>query len=174
MKPLVILLVISCGIFSRLIPHLPNFSPEIVFALYLGMKNDRPLIGSITILLMAIMSDILLSIHHPTWPAFGQWTLFTYSALLVIGWIGNAQRSSGYAMTFSISAFGATLGYWIWTNLGVWLMGNMYPHTGSGLMACYTLALPFLSTAIAASIAWCSIIMVGEKYTHNRQLRGIA
>lgn len=171
-SPLLTGLIISCGIFSRLIPHLPNFSPEIVFALYLGMKNDRPLIGFATIFLMAIASDILLSISHP-WPAFGNWTLFTYSGLLIIGWVGAMQKSSCYGMKFMLSALGATLGYWIWTNLGAWLMSTMYPHTLPGFITCYTLALPFLSTAIAASIAWCAIIMVCERVVFNRSLIGV-
>lgn len=156
------LLIITCGILSRLIPHLPNFSPEIVFALYLGTKHSKTS-AYMNILLMAVISDLLLSWGH-AWPAFGDWTIFTYSALLIIGWIGEHEKLQKYDKKFIITAFAVTLAYWIWTNLGVWLMSNSYSHSLPGLIQCYEMALPFLSTSLAAGGIWCAIILVCEHY----------
>lgn len=147
--------IICFGILTRLISHLPNFSPEIVFALYLGMKNTT-ISASIYIILMAVISDFLLGF------GFGSWAIFTYSALLAIGGVGVYIKNKEFGQIFIASTVGVTLAYWIWTNLGSWLFTNMYAHTLDGFMTCYTLALPFLSNALVASFAWCAIIAVCE------------
>ena len=150
------LLIICFGILTRLIPHLPNFSPEIVFALYLGMKYSKAL-ALLMILLIAAISDLLLG-----W-GFGSWALFTYSALLTIGWIGMCSKNH-YGKKFIINAGGVTVAYWLWTNFGVWLIENIYPHTLTGFIACYSMALPFLTNSLMASIAWSIIIILCENY----------
>ncbi len=170
MKPLVIILIITCSIFSRLVPHLPNFSPEIVFTLYLGMKSNK-ILAYLNIFLMAAISDILLSLTHP-WPAFGDWTLFTYSALFIIGTVGLIIKNKGYGIVFVNMTGGSALFYWIWTNAGTWLTSGMYSHTLSGLIDCYVLALPFLATSVAASIIWCAAIIACEFYVPTTILKG--
>ena len=155
--------IICFGIFTRLIPHFPNFSSEIVFALYLGMKSPKQLI-CLTIFLMAMISDLLIGWQHPEFSSFGDWTLFTYSALLVIGGTGLFIRKKGFGVVFMRTSCAITVAYWIWTNFGTWLMAGLYPHTSTGFFMCYTLALPFLANSLAASIAWCVIIMLCENY----------
>ncbi|MES2205137.1 MAG: DUF6580 family putative transport protein [Pseudomonadota bacterium] len=149
--------IISFGILTRLIPHLPNFSPEIIFALYLGMKNT-PLRASAFIILMAVISDLLLGF------GIGSWALLTYSALLITGGVGFWIRKKGFSATFMGTSCAVTLGYWIWTNFGTWFITALYPHNAAGLVKCYTLALPFLANSLAASFAWCAIIVVCENY----------
>lgn len=162
MKPLITLLIMACGIFSRLIPHLPNFSPEIVFALYLGTKNSK-IMTLLTILVMATLSDVLLSWQH-AWAAFGKWTFFTYSALLIIGMVGRVIKKYGYGNPFFMMGGVSTLFYWLWTNFGTWLISDLYPHTLSGFLECYIFGLPFLGMSVTASILWCAIIVVSERY----------
>lgn len=156
-------LIIGFGILTRLIPHLPNFSPEIVFAVYLGMRSPKVLMY-FNILLMAVVSDALIGWQRPHFPSFGSWTFFTYSALLIIGWSGARIRTKSLKRTFVITTCLATLGYWLWTNLGVWLVADFYPHTPAGFVACYTLALPFLANSLTASMSWYVIIMLCEYY----------
>ncbi len=158
------LFIVIFSIAIRLIPHLPNFSPEIIFALYLGMKNTKIHAG-LYILLMAILSDLLLGF------SLGSWVIFTYSALLAIGAVGFYIKKKGFGGVFMASAGGGvTLAYWFWTNLGSWLFTTMYTHTLDGFIACYTLALPFLGSALAASFAWCAIIAVCEIYVAKKNV----
>lgn len=157
------LFIISFGILTRLIPHLPNFSPEIVFALYLGVKSPKSFI-CLYIFLMSVISDLLIGWQYPEFSSFGNWTLFTYSALLTIGGIGLFVSKRGFGFVFMGASGTVTAAYWLWTNFGTWLMAGLYPHTTTGLITCYTLALPFLANSIAASFTWCAIIMFCENY----------
>lgn len=155
--------IISFGILTRLIPHWPNFSPEIVFALYLGMKNTA-LRTSAYILSMAVISDLFLGF------GIGSWAIFTYSALLVISGVGVYIKEKGFGVGFMVSAASVTFAYWMWTNFGTWLLSPLYPHTPAGFVACYTLALPFLGNALAASFAWCAIITLCETYLPKKSM----
>jgi hypothetical protein len=38
------------------------------------------------------------------------------------------------------------------TNFGVWMSGSLYPLTVDGLVACYTMALPFLWKSLAGDL----------------------
>ncbi len=163
-------LIICAGILTKIIPHFPNFSPEIVFALYLGIRSSKGL-AWMYILLMAIVSDILFGWQNPAYSSFGNWTIFTYSALLAIGWIGTTIKKKVFGVAFMWVSCAATITYWLWTNFGVWLIAGIYPQTLTGFVACYTLALPFLANSLAASFAWCAIIVACKYYIPKNKLK---
>lgn len=155
-------LIISCGILSRLIPHLPNFSPEIVFALYLGIKIPQRA-ACLSVLSMAIISDLLISWQVVKFSFFGTWSLFTYSALLLIAGWGIRIKHKGLGALFVGIASMSTFFYWLWTNFGTWLMTDLYPHSLAGIWMCYELALPFLTNSLAASLIWGITIVLCER-----------
>lgn len=49
---------------------------------------------------------------------------------------------------------GANLFFYLWTNLGVWLLDTwgMYPKTFPGLLQCYYMALPFLKMQLLSTL----------------------
>ncbi len=152
--------LVIVGIITRIIPHAPNFTPEIVFALYLGIQYTR-LRALLFILLMAIISDVIIG-WNSNYPVFGLWTFFTYSALMVTGLCGVINILQRSKTAFLCAGLLSTIVFWLWTNLGVWLFAGMYAHTVSGFLQCYILALPFLNTALMGSLLWAIIIIAYE------------
>ena len=53
---------------------------------------------------------------------------------------------------------GASL-FFIITNFGVWSMGS-YGYTVEGLIACYTLAIPFFGNTITGTIIFSAVIEI--------------
>jgi hypothetical protein len=51
---------------------------------------------------------------------------------------------------------GSSVFFWLWTNFGIWLVGDgsPYPHTVEGLVTCYYAAVPFLGYSLAGDLAW--------------------
>ena len=47
-----------------------------------------------------------------------------------------------------------TTGFWVWTNLGVYLHSGLYIKTITGFIACYSAALPFLQKALIGDLFW--------------------
>ena len=54
------------------------------------------------------------------------------------------------------AALGA-LAFFVITNFGVWATG-MYGYTFDGLIACYTLAIPFFAYSLISTIIFSSLI----------------
>ncbi len=82
--------------------------------------------------------------------------IFTWSAWAIIGLLGLLLKRSTKNFRFSFKmtwlGIGASLIFFIWTNFGVWAMWNMYPHTWSGLIQCYVMALPFLKMNLLGNL----------------------
>ena len=143
---------ISLGIFvalaaSRFVPHPPNFTSLLALSFYI------PAILGVRFLPMLIISfiitDLIIGFHSVT--------LFTWGSILLIGlmskfFIANTKtRISGVLI-------GASL-FFIITNFGVWSMGS-YGYTVEGLIACYTLAIPFFGNTIAGTIIFSTAIEI--------------
>jgi hypothetical protein len=148
------LLVFCIG--SRLIPHLPNASPLSAMALLVG-AHYRFREGVAIIFIGTFLSDIALAGLYG-YPIIGTWSLFTYSGLLFFIIAGHYAN---YLTKMLVLLLSSTLGFWLWTNIGVWLFSTMYTKDISGLLACFTAAIPFLQTAIMANGLWLIALVLG-------------
>ena len=145
------------SIAGRLIPHPANMTPMISLALIAAAYCSR-LIGLLTIAIAVLISDLLLAVIMG-YPAFTLVSLFTYSGFITITFLGSL-RTSNSKKSLLISTVFATCGFWLWTNLGVWLTTSMYPMNSLGLAACYTAALPFLRNSLIGSLVWMVILAI--------------
>lgn len=159
-------LLLLFAILSRLVPHPDwlNFTAVGGALLYFGARRSwREMLAPLAAL---IATDHVLTVYayHYTfvWQAYVI-TWVWYAAAMVLGWILLRTRT-----TLLRVASGVVLGptsFFVVSNFAVWAAGNMYPHTGSGLMACYAAAIPFyrndlLSTAIVAGLAFGVPVLV--------------
>lgn len=149
--------LLGIGILSRLIPHIPN-STATMFCFFMLTQLLRPAATILTVLVMAVISDVLIS-YFFHYPAFGYWSFFTYT-----GWISVAvfsfvkpQLTLRNSLFF---IFGCSLVFWIWTNLGVWLLSDLYAKTWSGLIVCYVAAIPFLQNELFADLVYVAALTI--------------
>ena len=153
-------LLLVFAVLSRLIPHPDwlNFTAVGGALLYFGAR--RPWREMLAPLAALMATDYLLTVftyHYAfRWQAYVT-TWAWYLAVMALGWILLRART-----TFVRVAAGVVLGptsFFIVSNYAVWVAGDMYPRTMSGLVACYAAALPFyrndiISTAIVAGLAF--------------------
>ena len=141
---------ISIGIFlalaaSRFVPHPPNFTSLIALSFYvpalLGVKFLPALI------ICFIFTDLIIGLHEII--------LFTWGSIIVIGLISNRFiKNIFYRITGAV--IGALI-FYIITNFGVWSLGS-YGYSLTGLILCYTLALPFFGYTMISTIIFSVII----------------
>ena len=145
-------LKISIGIFialaaSRFIPHPPNFTSLIALTFYIpalfGIRYLPALILSFAI------TDLFIDIHALTF--------FTWGSVILISFLSKFFTSN-IASRISGVLIGACL-FFIITNFGVWSMGS-YEYTIEGLIACYTLAIPFFGNTIISTLVFSAIIEI--------------
>lgn len=150
-RTLVLLGLIAACVLSRLVPHPWNFSPIESVALFAGARfADRRLAIAVPIAAMAL-SDLVLGFHGGL-PV-------VYACIALMAWFGYGLRDAG---PWRIAAYGlASAGFFfVATNLQVWLASGMYPRTVEGLVACFTLALPFFQNQLAG-VAFYSTLLFG-------------
>ena len=140
---------ISLGIFaalaaSRFIPHPPNFTSLLALSFYvpaiLGIRFLPALVVSFFI------TDLIIGFHGVT--------LFTWGSIILIG-----LMSKFFLTNIKTRISGALIGalmFFIITNFGVWSLGS-YGYTIEGLIACYTLAIPFFGYTIISTIVFSGL-----------------
>ena len=142
-------LKVSTGIFlvlaaSRFIPHPPNFTSLLALSFYipaiLGVRFLPALIISFFI------TDLIIGFHGVA--------LFTWGSILLIGLMSKFFVSN-MKSRISGALLGASL-FFIITNFGVWSLGS-YGYTVEGLIACYTLAIPFFGYNLISTIIFSTV-----------------
>jgi len=51
--------------------------------------------------------------------------------------------------------------FYLVTNFAVWAWGALYPRTWSGLIACYTAAIPFFRNSLIGDITFVAVLFGG-------------
>ena len=131
---------------SRFIPHPPNFTSLIALSFYvpafLGIRYLPVLIVSFAI------TDFIIGYHTGT-----HWT---WGSVLLIGLMSRYFNNN-----FNWRLGGAFLGaciFFIVTNFGVWITGNMYQLNLTGLVEAYVMGLPFFGYNILSTLVFSIII----------------
>jgi hypothetical protein len=95
------------------------------------------------------------------------WTCYLLIALASSRWLRPASLLKGATLTLSASVF-----FYVVTNFGVWATSGMYAHTWSGLVSCYTLAIPFFrNTLLSDAIYTAALFGMYALATHKQKVR---
>ncbi len=143
-------LKISMGIFlvlaaSRFIPHPPNFTSLLALSFYVPTMLGLSYLP--VVIISFLITDLFIGFH--------QVTLFTWGSVLIIGL--TTKYFKNYFLSRLIGAQFGCLIFFILTNFGVWILGG-YEYSFSGLIACYTLAIPFYINSIIGCLLFSLII----------------
>lgn len=161
-------LLLLVAVLSRLLPHAGwmNFTAVGGALLYFGARRSwREMLAPLSALMATDYLLTVYSYHYAfTWQTYLP-TWGWYAMAMALGQILLKSRT-----TVARVGAGALLGptsFFIVSNYAVWVSGFAapYPHTLSGLAACYAAALPFyrndlISTAIVAGAAFGLPVLV--------------
>jgi hypothetical protein len=139
--------LIVVGILLRFAPHAPNFTPVAAIALFSGATLSRKKAFIVPLALM-LASDAVIGLHNVVF--------FTWGAFVLITLLGLGLQKRFSALKTVSFALISSLGFFIISNFGVWLMG-WYPHTLSGLLQCYIMALPFLRDFTVSTLIYSAV-----------------
>ena len=144
--------LMTLGILSRFIVHVPNFTPVIAIALFSGVYIPKRYSIILPIIMLAV-SDLFIGFHNTM--------LFTYGSVLLIScavrWLRQHKNfKNTVAMGFISSLF-----FFMITNFGVWLVGGLYPQTMPGLVDCFILAIPFCRNELISTFLYSALLFYG-------------
>src|ERR1039458_7324386 len=128
-RPLALSLTVL-GAVARLLPHPPNFAPVGGMSLYAG----APVRGGYSIA-----------------------TPFIYLSFMISVWIGRRLQATESPLRIGAACLVCSAQFFLISNFGTFV-GNMYPHTWSGLALCYTAAIPFFGRTLAGDLVYSGVL----------------
>ncbi len=144
------LFLLILGIASRLVIHVPNFTPVLALALFGGVYLS-PRRAVVMPLVLMMVSDLLIGGHNTIF--------FTWGSVALISLLGLLIRSrKNFRNIAGMSILSAIL-FFVVTNIGVWLM--MYPKTVIGLQMCFLAALPFFRDTLVSTLVYSFVLFGG-------------
>jgi hypothetical protein len=149
-RPLAVGLTVL-GAVARLLPHAPNFTPVGSMSLFGGARL-RSWQAYLLPLVLMVVTDPLVGGYSAATP-------FVYASFLISVWLGGRYlRSSENAVRIGAVCAVSSLQFFLITNFGTWLGTALYPHTASGLAACYVAAIPFYGRTLAGDLLYTAAL----------------
>lgn len=146
--------LLSFTVLTKVMVGIPGATPFLAVAFFSGRWYSLKQAFGVMVLI-ALLSNALLALGFGNiYYLFGSWVFWQLSGMLMMIWFGNfasTQQKQGawFFLVLSTSLF------WAWTNLSAWW--TMYPHSFSGFLSAYMMALPFLRNMLLASLIWFTV-----------------
>jgi len=149
-KPVAIGLTVLSAL-GRLVPHAPNVTPLGGSCLFAG-STIPGFVAYLLPLAVMIATDPFVGGYTRTSPVI-------YACFMLSVWIGRRMLTRVSPMRVGAAAFLCSLQFFVFTNLAMWIVNStgshpMYAADISGLLACYTMALPFWGRTLAGDLLY--------------------
>jgi len=143
---------------SRMLPHLPNFTPLIAMSLMAGSAVKNTKLSMLMVLLSMFVSDVLtITFINSSYSSmsdyfFSATGISVYVSLIAIVLFGkriNEFKMSGNTVAAALSS---GMFFWLVTNFATWASGLWYVTDVKGLQLCYINAIPFLPNQLLGDV----------------------
>lgn len=150
---------------TRFLPHPPNFTALGALALFSGaMYNNRFLALSIPLVALFItdivLNNFILKGIYTSFVLLTPGAIYLYGSLILITALGFFTKANSPKSILGNGILASVL-FFIITNFGVWASGTMYPPTFEGLLASYTMAIPFFAPTAASQLLYSAVLFGG-------------
>ncbi len=158
---------------SRLLP-IHNFSPLGAIALF-GAAHFTKKWQAIAIPLVAtwlsdlFINNVIYARFFPTFTWFYQGFYWQYAAYILIAVAAFFILRKVSAKNVLIGALASSVIFFLVSNFGVWIGSTGYPQTFSGLMLCYTAAIPFAQGTLYGDLIY-SVVLFGGFALAQKQI----
>ncbi len=159
----VLTVLILLAAFSRIIPHMPNFSPLGAIGLFGAAHFTKKWQAFLVPIMATWLSDLFINnviygqyystftwFYQGFYWQYGSYILITLVAIFIFSKV-NTQRVFAGALT-------STAIFFLVSNFGVWASGTMYPKTFDGLITCYTAGIPFLKGTMLGDLFYSGVL----------------
>ena len=136
-------------VISRVISDIPNFTATIALIMFTSYLIRDKFLSVLVILVSQIISDLYIGIYSSMF--------FVYGAYVFIALLSPIIMNKLNFKSVLISSLVTPTIFYIVSNFGVWITGS-YGYTIEGLIACYTLALPFFGFTVVSTVLFSTII----------------
>ncbi len=147
---LVLCVMIAAAAFTRLIPHLPNFTAIGAMALFGGAYFSNKKLAFAVSLIAMFLTDLILGFHSTI--------LAVYFAFALIVVMGMTMIRKKKASNIILASLAAAVSFYLITNFAFWSTDTLYPVTSAGLIKCYIVALPFFGYNLLGNLFYTGVM----------------
>lgn len=164
-----------------MIPGYPaNVTPVAAMALIGGLYLNRKALAFLVPLVAVFASDFILNntINRGFFSdtsgliIFDSYMFWTYGAFLLTVVLGIALTKSKSATKIIAGGLGASVLFFILSNLGAWVSMPMYTKDLSGLATCFAAAVPFFRNTIMSNLLFATLFIGSIEYMKNHRTAG--
>ena len=149
-RTLLALALIVLAAALRIAPHPWNFTPVGAIALFSGaVLRDRRLAFFFPLLAL-FLGDIFIGFH--------KLMFVVYASFLVNVAIGLWLRDRRSISRITLATLLGAIQFFVVTNFAVWQFLSGFPHTASGLAACYIAGIPFFWNTLAGDAFYAALL----------------
>jgi signal transduction histidine kinase len=142
--------MIAAAAFTRLIPHLPNFTAIGAMALFGGAYFSNKKLAFAIPLIAMFLTDLILGFHSTILSVY-----FSFALIVVIGMTMIRKKNASNIVLASVAA---AVSFYLITNFAFWMTGAFYALTPAGLAECYIAALPFFGYNIVGNLFYAGVM----------------
>jgi hypothetical protein len=167
-RSMVLIGVVAAAALARLLPHPPNVTPIAAMALFGGACFTNRKMAYLLPMAAMLLSDLVLGFTH-----YGVLILLAsqpvvYACILATTAIGQLIKDRRSVWQVGTGTLTGAVVFFVVTNLAVWATGRIYPLTGSGLVECYTAAIPYFRNSLLGDFAFTAILFGGLAWLESR------
>ena len=158
-------LVLAGSLARVLLSDFPNFAPVAALALFAGyFFRSRAVALCVPLAVMGI-SDCFIGSYdwHMMAIVYGALMLPVFARGILRRWFSLDEGASPVRATAGLvtSSLGASIAFFVITNLGAWLWYGTYEHTVAGMIHCYAQAIPFFRYTLAGDLFFAVVLFGG-------------
>ena len=140
---------------SRLLPHVPNFTPLAAMALFGGVYLSDKRLAFIIPLLALFISDAAIELFFG-W-GFHNTMIYVYIGFILTSFIGMIIKNNVSILSVTAGSLISSVVFFIITNFGVWAASGFQMGI-AGLETTYILGIPFFAPTLLGDLFFNSIL----------------
>jgi hypothetical protein len=160
---------------SRFFLIFPNVTAVGAMALFGGAYVSNRVLAFILPLISLFLSDLVL--NNVVYAAFNDgkfvWfydgAIWVYGAVALTVLVGMTISKKVNSRTVLVASIACSLIFFLMSNIGAWQSPIMkYAQNLTGLLTCYTAALPFLLNSLIGDLSFAALLFGGFEFAQKR------
>ena len=173
LKTITLVGLIILAAFSRIIPHMPNFSPLGAIGVFGVAHFSKKWLGVLIPITATWLSDLFINnvvyakyttsfvwFYDGFYWQYGSYILIAIAAIFIVKKVNVQNVFAG--------ALASTAIFFLVSNFGVWISSTSYPQTFSGLMTCYGAGIPFIKGTILGDLFYATVLFGGYAFAQYK------
>jgi len=158
--------IIVLAAFSRIIPHMPNFSPLGAIGLFGAAHFDKKWKAFLIPIAATWLSDLFINNviyaqYYPQFTWFYEGFYWQYGSYLLITLAGLIIFNKISMPKVLLAILSSTIIFFTVSNFGCWIGSTFYTQNLTGLTTCYIAGIPFLTGTLLGDLFYSAVLFGG-------------